>query len=145
MSTARDALRAARNKKLRKATEMGIDLEPERQKPGSNARSLAVAAGRMINDSVPRVTEEGLVVDAPPAGAFDGVNTTFVLSDAVRGNNVVVLYGKQGDGTFRVVTRTTNPTPDPLYFFFDLQNPSVIVLGTAPAAVDMIIVVFKKA
>ena len=53
MSTARDNLRAARGKVLRRAKALGINLDAERQKPGSNQRSLAHAAKRLMSDPVP--------------------------------------------------------------------------------------------
>jgi len=143
MATARDNLRNARNKVLLKANQAGVDLTAERQKPGSNARSVAQAAMRMLNDSVSRPDREQLLTVSPPAGAFDGVNKTFTLPEPVRGLNLAVIFNDVSAATGNPLIRTDNPTPGTGTFFFDINAPTVIVVGDAPDAGDNLVVVYK--
>jgi len=143
MTTPRDDLRSARNLRFRKARAMGIDLTAERQKPGSNARSLALAATRMINNAVPRTDREDLQTDAPPAGAFNSSNKLFTLSGPVQGVNIAVGWFHVADVTFHVLRRTNNNPPLADEFLFDINAPTIITMGDAPDAADMVMAVYK--
>lgn len=142
MSTARDNLRDARQRKLNRAKRMGIDLSEERTKPGSNARSLAIAASRLMSDGIPSTNRERLQSDTPPSGAFNGINTTFVLSDAAEGLNIVVDFMDVSINTLIPLVRTDTSPPGAGEFFFDINAPSQIVVGTPPEAADALFVHF---
>lgn len=142
MPTPRENLRASRFKVLKFAKHMGIDLTAERQKPGSNARTLANAARRLINTGVPRQDGETMVVDSPPAGAFNSVNTTFVLSGPVLGNNIGITLTHSG--VTSSLKRSDNNPPAADEFFFDFNTPTQVVLGIAPDPADMVVATFKR-
>jgi hypothetical protein len=141
MATARENLINARNKVFLRHRGQGGDLQAERTKPGSNQRSLAHAALRLGNESVPSVTAEDLQYDWPPAGAFDSANKTFVGRTPVQGLNIVVVL--QHGGTTTPLIRSDAPSPATGEFYFSMNAPTVIVLGDAPDPGDTIVMVYK--
>lgn len=141
MATARDILATARNRVFQRHKTLGGNLTAERQKPGSNQRSLAHAALRLSNEGVPAATNEDLQYDWPPAGAFDGANKTFVNRSPTQGLNIVVVLGR--GGTTTPLIRSDSPSPATGEFFFDVNAPTVIVLGDAPNPGDTIVSVYK--
>ena len=144
MASTRDVIRAARQAVMQLALRQGINLDVERRRPDVSARTLTFAAHRLINDATPRVDTDALVEDTPPAGTFDGVNTTFTLSAAVLGQNVSVVYTVQSTGVQTVLTRSTaNPPPADSFYFDGKIDPTKIVVGTAPAAADGLAAIFK--
>lgn len=143
MATHRDEVRAARGVVNRKASELGINMDAERSKIGSNQRSLTFEAAKLINDQTPRTNREQLQIDDPPTGAFDGVNTSFILSEAVDGDSITVIWGDTSvPDTIPLVKTRKNP-PDNHSFFFDPNFPTVIVVGNPPTATDRLIAVYK--
>lgn len=142
-NVARDNLRAARQKIVNECRRLGIDLTEERVVYGGNTRALMVAARRLVNELTPRVTQELLVVDAPPAGAFNGVNKTFTLSGVVAGRNVRVTWGDTTANLTKVLLLTDANPPATGEFHFDISKPSQIITGDAPAAGDVLVVTFK--
>lgn len=144
MPTHRDEVRAARGVVNRRASSLGINMDAERSKIGSNQRSLTFEAAKLINDQTPRTDREQLQVDdPPPVGAFDGVNTTFQLSEPVDGDSIVVIWGDTSiPDTIPLVKTRKNP-PDNHSFFFDPNDPTVIVVGNPPLATDRLIAIYK--
>lgn len=143
MENVRDLVRGPRNRLFTQARTMGIDLSEERQKPGSNQRSLAQAAKRMMNDGVPRIGQADQVTDNPPAGAFNSVNKTFTLSAPVAGVNIVIVFGHVTAGTTSPLARSASNPPATGEFYFDMNNPTTVILGVAPDPADAVIAVYK--
>lgn len=140
----KDRVRARRTEIANRARELGVDLSEERQKYGSNPLALAVATTKLINDATPRTSEELLVTVAPPEGVFDGANTTFTLPGAVSGQNIAVSWTDVSAGTTRPLAKTDQNPPPADGFYFDVNNPTQFVVGTPPAAEDMLVVTFKR-
>ena len=141
MATAKENLINARNKVFLRHKAFGGNLEAERTKPDSNQRSLAHAALRLSNESVPSVTNEDLQFDWPPSGAFNSANKTFVGRTPVQGLNIVVVLGR--GGTTTPLIRSDSPNPATGEFYFSTSAPTVIVLGDAPDPGDTIVMVYK--
>lgn len=141
--THRDEVRAARHEVNRVGKTQGIKMDYERSKIGSNQRSLTFELGKLINDQTPRVDREQLTIDDPPTGAFDGANTTFVLSAPVVGENIAVIFGDTTTPqTIPLVKGNKNP-PGLNSFFFDQSTPTVIVVNPPPQPADRLIAVYK--
>jgi len=143
MATHRDEVRAARSAVNRRAQELGINMDAERRKPGSNQRMLTHDALKLINDITPRTTREQQQVDDPPAGAFNGVNTTYTLSAPCVGANIDVIWGDMNAPRQLVLVKSSANPPAAGEFFFDLNAPTVIVLGTPPQNGDSLVAVFR--
>lgn len=142
MPTHRDTVRSNRSEKFRRAQDLGIDLDAERSKTGSTQRSMAFEAGKLINDPTPRQTRERLQIDDPPTGAFNGVNTTFTLSAPVVGGNIGVTWGDSTTPqTLPLVKTNTNP-PASGEFFFDINVPTIIIVGNPPQPADRLVATF---
>jgi hypothetical protein len=122
---------------------LGIDLSEERRRYGSNTRALMVAARNLINNATPRTSEQLLVVDAPPAGAFDGVNTVFTLSGPVAGQNLGVTHHRTASNTALTLTKTQDNPPGADSFLFDVNDPTHFTVGTPPQSGDMLVATFK--
>ncbi len=143
MATSRDVVRAARHEDYQAAAEVGIDMEAERSKIGSNQRTLAYDAVKLLNDPTPRTTREQLQVDDPPAGAFNGSNTQFQLSAPVIGENIVVIWHDSASTTQWVLTKGNANPPATHEFFFDRNTPDEIIVGDAPLTTDSLVAVYK--
>lgn len=143
MVTHRDIVRANRHNDYQAAAEVGINMDAERSKIGSNQRTLAYDAVKLLNDPTPRTTREQLQVDNPPTGAFNGSNTLFNLSAPVLGENIVVVWHDSTNGVQWVLTKGNANPPATHEFFFDRNEPDLIVVGDAPAAGDGLVVVYK--
>ena len=143
MSTIRDATRAARTDLFNTAAEVGINMEAERSKTGSDQQVLMYEAGKLLNSSTPRIDREQLVVESPPlVGTFDGGNDAFTLAQAVKGLNIGVTWGSTAENTTWPLTRTNANPPGNHSFFFDPATPTQIVVGNPPLAVDRLIVTY---
>lgn len=142
MPLAQDNLRAARLQIINECKRLGIDLSEERRRYGGNTRALIVAARNLINNATPRTSEEQLREDAPPAGAFDGVNTVYTLSGPVAGQNLRVVHGKTGSNTLPLIKTVQNPPPAN-HFFFDVNDPTHFVVGTPPQVGDILVATFR--
>lgn len=140
----KDLVRSRRTRIANRARELGIDLGEERNRYGANPRAFASATKKIINEATPRTSEELLVTDAPPEGAFDSSNTVFTLSGAVAGQNIAVTFHDDSAHTARPLTKTNQNPPPADGFFFDVSNPTEIVVGTPPAPEDMLVVVYKR-
>jgi len=137
-------VRARRNEVFVRTEELGIDLTAERRVYGTNQRGLALAAKKLISEGAPRQDAALLTEDAPPAGVFDGANTTYQLSGSVAGHQISVIWGDvAGSRTIPLVKSTDNPPPADA-FFFDFNVPDTIIVGTPPQAVDALIVIYKS-
>ncbi len=143
MTTHRDEVRTNRQQLFKKAAVSGIDVDSERRRSGANQRMLAFEAGKLLNDGAPRVTRETLRVDNPPAGTFDGANTTFVLSGEVAGANIAVIWGDMQTPQTVVLAKVSANPPPINSFFFDPSNPTAIVVGNAPKPGDALIAVYR--
>lgn len=143
MATHRDEVRASRGVLNRKGQQLGIKVDAERSKIGSNQRTLAFDTLKLINDQTPRVTRESQQVDDPPAGVFDGLNTTFVLSEPVVGINISVIWGDTATPQTIPLTRTDTNPPPINSFFFDVSDPTVIIVGNPPLPADRLIAVYR--
>lgn len=143
MATHRDIVRANRGILYRKGITLGITMDSERQQPKADQRTLSFQALKLINDQTPRTTREALVVDNPPDGAFNGVNTTFTLSRAVAGLNIAVIWGDNASPKTLLLVRSTESPPAAGEFFFDPTTPTQIVVGNPPLAGDALIAVYK--
>jgi len=143
MPTHRDQVRAARSEAYRAAAEVGINMEAERAKIGSNQRTLAYDAVKLLNDPTPRVTRDQQQVDDPPTGAFNGFNTLFDLSAPVIGENITVIWHDATGGAQWVLTKGNANPPATHEFFFDSDNPTVIVVGNPPGVSDGLVAVFR--
>lgn len=140
----KDLVRARRTEKAARARELGINLDNERQRYGTNPRALAAATAKLINEGTPASYNDTFVTDAPPAGVFDSSNKTFTLSAPVSGLNISVVFTDLTAGTGLPLRRSDVNPPPADGFYFDVNNPTQIIVGTAPAAGDMLAVVFKK-
>lgn len=127
----------------RKAAGVGVDMEAERSKPGSNPRTLAYDAIKLVNDPTPRTTREQLQVDDPPTGAFNGGNTIFALSCAVLGENISVIWHDTVNSTQWVLTKGNANPPATHEFFFDRNDPFTIIVGDPPVVGDNLVAVYK--
>lgn len=141
----RDDVRAIRQQVARAAQAVGIDLDAERKRTGGNPRSFTISAQKLMNDGTPRTTREDLVVDQPVAGTYDGANTAFTLSDVTAGQNVVLIWHDNTVPRVVVMKRTNASPPANECFFFDINDPTHIIVNPAPAAADALIAVFKRA
>lgn len=140
----RDDIRAERNEINNRAQTLGINMDGERSKTDSDARTLLVEAVKLINDSTPRTTRVIMTTDDPPAtGAFDGVNTVFGLTSSCLGDQIVVIWGSTAANTTNPLVKTRNPSPGNLEFYFDPVNPQAIVVGNPPLAGDRLIIVYR--
>lgn len=143
MANHRDDVRTARKVLNQKGIKLGLVLDSERQKPGSNQRTLTFETLKLINDQTPRINTEQLQVDDPPGGAFNGGNTSFALTRPVAGLNIVVIWGDSATPqTLPLVKSNTNP-PASGQFFFDPSVPTQIVVGNPPLASDRLIAVYR--
>jgi hypothetical protein len=142
MPTARDNLRAARQKIINECVRLGIDLDAERTVFG-DTRALMIAARNLINNSTPRSTSEVLVEDAPPDGAFDGGNTTFTLSAPVTGHNIRGTWHKSTTNTLVSLAKSDVNPPAADGFYFTPNSPTIVIVGTPPQAGDMLVFTFK--
>jgi hypothetical protein len=142
MPTNRDSIRTARSAIIARARELGIDVSSERQLTTST-RKLLIALQNLINSGVPSYSSELLVEDAPPEGVFDSANTTFTLSQAPAGLNIRVTFGDVSAGTTLPLRRSTTNPPPADGFFFDVNDPTHIVVGTPPAPADMLVATFR--
>lgn len=140
----KDGPRGRRNAVRVHANQLGINLDGERQRYGANPRALASAAKKLINDSTPSSQNDLFVVVAPPAGAFNGINTTFTLPAPVAGLNISVVFTDVSAQTGLPLRRTDVNPPGTTEFFFDINNPTQFTVGTPPDAADMLAVTFKK-
>ena len=143
MPTPRDNLRDARQKIINECVRLGIDLSEERRKFGGDTRALMVAARALINNSTPRSTSEVLIEDAPPAGAFDGGNTTFTLSAPVAGQNVRGTWHNSTTNTLVSLKKSNVNPPAADGFYFTPNSPTTVIVGTPPQAGDMLVFTFK--
>lgn len=132
----RDEVRNRRSKINARLKELGVDMTAERAKSGTNTRNYVVAGMKLINDGTPRHDSRQLQVDDPPDGAFNGANTSFQLSDKVKGINIVVVWHNHATNEKWVLTRSTASPPLHREFFFDRSNPTEIEVGDAPNAGD---------
>lgn len=143
MATHRDEVRAHRNEINNAAKELGIDMDAERSKTGSNERTLAYEAQKLINTQTPRRTREQQQVDNPPNGAFNGSNTQFNLSAPVVGENIAVIWHDSVNNIQWVLVKGNANPPATHEFFFDRNSPSLIIVGDAPAAGDGLVAVYQ--
>jgi len=145
MTTSREIVRARHNKVFVRAKEQGIDLSEERRRYGGNTRALSFAAKKLINAGTPRQDADVLTIDnPPPIGVFDGGNKTFGLSGEVAGQQVCVIWGDTAGNRTIVLERSSNNPPPVEGYFFSFDNPSTIVVGSAPVVADALIVVYKS-
>lgn len=144
MATHREDVRAERNATIVEAKKVGVDLREERRKYGTNQRGLVVAAQKLINEGAPRQDEDVLTFDNPPAGALDGANTTFTLTGQVAGQAVGVVWGDIAGARTIPLARSDDNPPSADSFFFSFDTPATIIVGTAPQAVDALIVVYRS-
>jgi hypothetical protein len=138
----RDTARIRRAETFAAAKALGINLDEERQAGNLDQRGLAVRAGELISSSVPHQDRQRLVRDSPPQGTFDGVNQTFTLSGVVWGLNIVVDYVNFATGVHTPLTRTDNPVPGAGTFYFNVDTPTQIVVGTPPQSGDALVATF---
>lgn len=140
----KDKVRGRRTRVANVARGLGIDVGEERRLYGANARGVNSATKKLINEGTPRTSEELLIVDAPPSGAFDGSNVNFGLSGSASGQNIVVIFTDDSEHQTKPLQKTTQNPPPVDGFFFDTNAPTQIVVGTPPAAEDMLIVIYKR-
>ena len=141
--TFRDEVRAERHRIYLRAMRAGVNMDVERSKTGSTPRTLAYAAIKLVNDSIPRNDREQIAVEDPPSvGTFDGVNTAFTLGQAVKGLNITIVWGSTAENMTWPLTRTNNPTPDNHSFYFNPVDPTNFKVGNPPLAGDRLIVTF---
>lgn len=140
----KDGVRSKRTALNRRAEALGIDVGAERQRYGANPRALSTALKHIINNATPSAQNDLFVTDAPPAGAFDGVNQTFTLSTPVDGLNISVVFTDVSLQTGMPLRRTDQNPPSSGEFYFNINDPATIIVGDAPAVDDMLVAVFKK-
>ena len=143
--TYRDDVRADRAEAFRRAAEAGISMEPERSKDGTDPRTLAYDALKLLNDPAPREDREQLQVDNPPAGAFNGANTIFQLTERVSGENIVLIWHDSAGNTQWVLRKGNANPPATHEFFFDRNNSNSVIVGDPPLASDGLVAVYKVA
>lgn len=138
----RDDVRGQRAQINARLKELDIDMEAERSKPGSNARTLTFDGLKLINDTTPRVRNFRLQVDDPPEGALNGSNTEFTLSDDVNGSNIYVIWHDSVLNQKWVLIRGNANPPLNHEFFFDNAFPRTIIVGNPPTSGDGLTAVF---
>jgi hypothetical protein len=141
--TARDNLRTARQKIINECVRLGINLDEERRRFGGNTKALLVAARNLVNNATPRGSTELLVEDAPPAGAFDGVNTTFTLSAPASGQNIRGQWHNSASNVLITLKKSNANPPAADGFYFSPNTPTTVIVGTPPAADDMLVFTYK--
>ena len=143
MTTIRDVTRAARTDIFNRAAAVGVNMEAERSKTGSDQQVLLYEASKLINSATPRIDREQLVIESPPlVGTFDGGNDAFTLAQAVKGLNIGVSWGSTAENTTWPLTRTNANPPGNHSFFFDPATPTQIVVGNPPLDTDRLIVTY---
>jgi hypothetical protein len=142
--TPREQIRVQRHKVFRKGAAAGVDLESERNKDGSNPRTLALATKKLINDPVPRKNSEQLRREVPD-GALNGANTTFTLTVPVSGLNIEVAWMDLSAMALIPLVRSTSTPPAAGEFYFDPSTPTQFVVGTAPDSDDGLLAFFLVA
>lgn len=140
----KDTVRTQEARIAARCRELGITLDEERRQYGDNTRGLNQAAKSLINNATPRASEELLVIVAPPEGVFDGANTTFTLPGAPAGQNIGVTFHDDSARTCRPLRKTNQNPPPADGFYFSIDNPTEIIVGTPPAAEDMLVVTYKR-
>jgi len=138
-NTHRQDVREARAAITKRAHDKRIsidDIRREKRQPDAVFRQV----NQMVSEPTPRLARERLVSDIPPDGAFDGSNQNFDISSTVLGNNIIVLHTVQATGTTTKLTRTSSPAPAAGSFYFD--DVQTVRVGTAPAASDMLVVIY---
>lgn len=144
MSTnARDEIRANRNATFRKGRERGVNVDDMRK---DNRRPVAMmeSVQALINDGVQRPTRHQTMFDIPLLGTYDGVNTTFELSeDAASELNVEIGFVRQSTGTFTRLTHSDASAPS--VGSVRVTLPRTIVVGEAPAVGDLLVGYYIRA
>lgn len=143
MPTARDNLREARQKIVNECSRLGIDLSEERRKFGGDTRALMVAARNLINNATPRTSTDTLVEDAPPAGAIDGANTTFTLTQPASGQNIRGQWHNSVTNALITLKKSNANPPAADGFYFDISDPTHVIVGTPPQVGDMLVFTYK--
>lgn len=138
----RDDVRAERAIVNERLKELNVDMESERSKPGSDTRTLTYDGLKLINDDTPRVTRTRIRFDDPPAGAFNGVNTQFDLTDAVVGDNIVVVWHDSVLNQKWVLAKSNANPPLNHEFFFDNATPTIIIVGNPPTSGDGLVATY---
>ena len=140
--TQRDDVRTARQTAFNRLKELGGNIDDERKRGARTQRDLATAAKTLINDQSPSTTREHIQIDDPVGGTFNSVNTTFSLTHPVVGQNVHVVHGVALTGiTTHLIKGDANPPPAG-HFFFDINNPDQIIVGTPPAPSDALMAIY---
>lgn len=141
--TFRDEIREARNQIYLRAMRDGVNMDAERGKTGTTTRTLSYQATKLINDNVPRIDREQMVVEDPPTvGTFDGVNTAFTLGQAPKGLNIHVTWHSTAENTAWPLTRTNGNPPGNHSFYFNPADPTNFIVGNPPLAGDRLIVTY---
>lgn len=143
MATHRDEVRADRSELYRAVADVGVNMEAERSKINSNQRTIAYDASKLLNDPTPRTTREQIQVDNPPTGAFNGSNTQFDLSAPVIGENIVVVWHDSTNNIQWVLTKGNANPPATHEFYFNRDNPDLIVVGNPPAVSDGLVAIYR--
>lgn len=144
MSTnARDDIRRSRNDTFVKGRERGVNVDDMRR---DNRRPIAMMESiqALINDGVQRPTRHQTMFDIPLLGTYDGVNTTFELSeDAASELNVEIGFVQQSTGTFTRLTHSDAAAPSAGSVRIAL--PRTIVVGEAPTVNDLLVGYYIRA
>jgi hypothetical protein len=140
MSTIRDTVRQQRRLIQSRFVAQGGSLE-DLARETRDPRALTYQAGMLLNGGADVPGRYRLATEAALNGAYDGQNQTFVLRDAVSGENIVLIYVIQSTGTSQFLAKTDSTSPVAGTFHFDTATNTVTV-GTPPAAADGLLAVY---
>lgn len=133
MPNYRDAIRTSEAAFANVASGLGIDLSDMRL---DSRKALATGAviTRLANAPTPTPGAGRLANDDFAGQVYNGTNNEFTISQSVAGQNIGVDWIEQSTGTLWPLTKTTNPAPSALQFWFD--GEFTIRVGTPPGALD---------
>jgi len=129
----KDAIRTNQAQTASRARGHGINVDDIR-KESRGVQATGVMITRMMNEPTPTVGHQRIREDDFVGQTFDGTNNEFTVSQRVLGENIKLGWVRQVDGTRFPLTRTSNPAPSGLQFWFD--GFFTIRVGTPPASLD---------
>lgn len=140
MTTIRQQTRISRATRNQRAADKGVSLD-NLKKENRSTQALAKDITMLTNESIPRLgSRQRLIQEDPPAGAFDGVNKDYTLSEKVLFNDLKVGHMKASGPSYTRLDRTSSTAPAAGQFYFD--GVSLIRVGEAPQPTDNLVVTY---
>lgn len=140
MTTIRQSVRAARAARNKRAADKGVSLD-NLKRENRSTQTLLKDVTMLTNESIPRTgNRQRLAQEDPPSGAFDGVNTDYILAERVLNNDLRVNHMKVSGPSAIRLDRTTSTAPAAGQFYFD--GVSLVRVGEAPQPTDNLVVTY---